>query len=578
MARRSYSLLQAPDYVRRSESEDDEESAASVSSENDSISTSDEDYHPVPDSSSSPSENDTKTAVEVERLMEETVGEAADAGAPGAEWMSRSGNIEWFPTAEETMRYNPVPTGITPGPTLYAVTRISTLRSAFDLFVTEEIIQLLCTHTNLHGRRKCENWRDVDDVEMRAYIGLLILAGVYRSRHEASRGLWADKTGRAIFRATMPHYRYAQISANIRFDDKLARPRCFRNDKLAAFRVLWEKWVARLPLLFNPGVDVCVDEQMVGFKGRCGFRQYMPKKPAKYGIKIWVICDVATSYAWKMEIYTGKSGSSREVNQGMRVVLQLTEGLKGHTVTCDNFFTSFSLAEELLRRKVALVGTIRGNKPELPPQLVQLRQRKILSSLFAFTKTTMAVSYMPKQGKNVLLLSTKHREPAVSDGEKKKPAAILDYNKCKGGVDNLDKVVGTYSCRRKTSRWPLTLFYNLLDISAYNGFVLWKAVNPEWESTKTHKRRVFLEELGYMLVTPEIARRPCAPRSKAAAAIVAEIQQSESETESDPKPINKTRKRCELCINRRRTATTCSSCEKSVCKDHSAVVCVSCLP
>lgn len=190
----------------------------------------------------------------------------------------------------------------------------------------------------------------------------------------------------------------------------------------------------------------------------------------------------------------------------------------------------------------------------------------------------MAVSYMPKRGKNVLLLSTKHREPAVSDGEKKKPAAILDYNRCKGGVDNLDKVVGTYSCRRKTSRWPLALFYNLLDVSAYNAFVLWKAVNPEWESTKTHKRRVFLEELGHMLVTPEIARRPCAPRSKAAAAIVAEIQQSESESEYDPQPINKMRKRCELCINRRRTATTCSSCGKSVCKDHSAVVCVSCLP
>ncbi|KAL3997113.1 hypothetical protein ACER0C_009769 [Sarotherodon galilaeus] len=553
MARRSYSLLQALDYVMRSESEDDEESSASeeeasssVSSENDSITTSDEDYHPVPDSSSSASENDTETAVEAERLMAEKVGEAAEAGAPVAEWMSRSGNIEWFPTAEETMRYNPVPTSITPGPTLYAVARISTLRSAFDLFVTEEIIQLLCTHTNLHGRRK-------------SYIGILILAGVYRSRDETTRGLWADKTGRAIFRATMPLYRYAQISANIRFDDKLTRPGRFSSDKLAAFRVLWEKWVARLPLLFNPGVDVRVDEQLVAFKA----------SPAKYGIKIWVTCDVATSYAWKMEIYTGKSpGSSREVNQGMRVVLQLTEGLQGHTVTCDNFFTSFSLAEELLRRKLALVGTIRRNKPELPPQLVQLRQRKILSSLFAFTKTTMAVSYMPKRGKNVLLLSTKHREPAVSDGEKKKPAAILDYNRCKGGVDNLDKVVGTYSCRRKTSRWPLALFYNLLDVSAYNAFVLWKAVHPEWESTKTYQRRVFLEELGHMLVTPEIARRPCAPRSKAAAAIVAEIQQSESESE----------KRCELCINRRRMATTCSSCGKSVCKDHSAVVCVSCHP
>lgn len=93
--------------------------------------------------------------------------------------------------------------------------------------------------------------------------------------------------------------------------------------------------------------------------------------------------------------------------------------------------------------KMALVGTIRKNKPELPPQLLDTRQRALLSSLFAFTKTHTAVSYVPKRGKNVLLLSTKHREPAVSDTEKKKPVIIIDYNRCKGGVDNLDKVCAT---------------------------------------------------------------------------------------------------------------------------------------
>lgn len=464
-------MLQARDYVMRSESEDDtdeekssapEEETSSTqdentsSSEDDSVTTDDEEYQPVQDSSSSGSEDDTDTAVEAKQLMADTAGAVAETQEQAGEWMSHNGKIMWLPTAEETLRYNPVPTGITPGPTLYAIARISSLRSAFDLFLTEEIIQLLCTHTNLHGRRRCEDWRDVDEVEMRAYIGILILAGVYRSRHEATRSMWEEKTGRAIFRATMPLYRYAQISANLRFDDRLTRPGRFRDDRLAAFRTLWEMWVSRLPLLFNPGIDVCVDEQLVAFRGRCGFRQYMPNKPAKYGIKIWVTCDVATSYAWRMQIYTGKPpGSSREVNQGMRVTLQLTEGLQGHTVTCDNFFTSFALAEELLRRKLALVGTIRKNKPELPPQLLQLRQREILSSVFAFTKTAMAVSYMPKRGKNVLLLSTKHREPAVSDGENRKPAVILDYNRCKSGVDTLDKVLGTYSCRRKTSRWPL---------------------------------------------------------------------------------------------------------------------------
>ncbi len=115
------------------------------------------------------------------------------------------------------------------------------------------------------------------------------------------------------------------------------------------------------------------------------------------------------------------------------------EVLQGNTVTCEKNFTSYALAEELLKRKTALVCTNRMNKPELPPQLQQTKQRALLSSLFAFKKTHTAVSYVPKHGKNVLLLSTKHREPAVSDTEKKKPVIITDHNHCKG-VDNLDKV------------------------------------------------------------------------------------------------------------------------------------------
>ncbi|KRY18383.1 hypothetical protein T12_5157 [Trichinella patagoniensis] len=52
----------------------------------------------------------------------------------------------------------------------------------------------------------------------------------------------------------------------------------------------------------------------------------MPKKPAKYGIKFWVACCSKSSYAWNMQIYTGKpSSGTREKNQGMRVVLDMSQ-------------------------------------------------------------------------------------------------------------------------------------------------------------------------------------------------------------------------------------------------------------
>ncbi|KAL1232359.1 PiggyBac transposable element-derived protein [Trichinella spiralis] len=118
--------------------------------------------------------------------------------------------------------------------------------------------------------------------------------------------------------------------------------------------------------MYNPSENVAVDERLYPFKNRCQFKQYMPKKPAKYGNKFWVACCSKSSYAWNMQIYTGKpSSGTREKNQGMRVVLDMVKGLKGHNVTCDNFFTSYALGVELKKKNLTLVGTVKKNKPEL---------------------------------------------------------------------------------------------------------------------------------------------------------------------------------------------------------------------
>ena len=39
-------------------------------------------------------------------------------------------------------------------------------------------------------------------------------------------------------------------------------------DKLAAIREVGDKWVERLPYLYNPGPEVTVDEQLVPFRGK----------------------------------------------------------------------------------------------------------------------------------------------------------------------------------------------------------------------------------------------------------------------------------------------------------------------
>lgn len=49
-----------------------------------------------------------------------------------------------------------------------------------------------------------------------------------------------------------------------------------------------------------------IDEELVAFRGRCAFRQYIPSKQAKYGLKIYTLVDAKTFYTMHLEIYCGK--------------------------------------------------------------------------------------------------------------------------------------------------------------------------------------------------------------------------------------------------------------------------------
>ena len=92
----------------------------------------------------------------------------------------------------------------------------------------------------------------------------------------------------------------------MRFDDKATRAVPRLNDKLAAFRKKWDMFVEICKSMYLVGTAVCIDEQLLSFRGRCAFRQYMPKKLSKYEIKIWMMCGFATKYMMNGKVYLGK--------------------------------------------------------------------------------------------------------------------------------------------------------------------------------------------------------------------------------------------------------------------------------
>lgn len=82
---------------------------------------------------------------------------------------------------------------------------------------------------------------------------------------------------------------------------------------------------------------------------------------------------------WNMQLYTGKpDGGAAERNQGKRVVLEMSQGLSSHNITCNNCFMSYNLGQKLLKRKLTMVGTIWKNRTELPPEVLTVKKRPTL--------------------------------------------------------------------------------------------------------------------------------------------------------------------------------------------------------
>ena len=101
------------------------------------------------------------------------------------------------------------------------------------------------------------------------------------------------------------------------------------------------------------------------------------------------------------------------------------------------------------------------------------KERVIYSFNFAFSNEATVCSYVHKKYKAVIMLSSIQMSPVIkSNKETAKPKIILYYNKTKSGVDNIDKLLAKYTVKRRTNRWPLALFYNIIDIAALAAYFI----------------------------------------------------------------------------------------------------------
>lgn len=337
-------------------------------------------------------------------------------------------------------------------------TRKSNPIEVFKTIISPNVVAIIVEETNRHAARSncadAENWVPTTDVEIYAFFGIVLYAGLYNANKEPIKELWANNH-LPLFKATMSKNRFASIISHIRFDDGLTRGERLKTSKSAAIDAIWNIVMANLEEAYNPHQNLTVDEQLFSYHGRTRFTQYIPSKPGKYGIKVWWLCDAKTHYPLKGEIYTGKlDGAARAQNVGEGVVLSLAKKYyyTGRTIYADNFFSSLNLANTLITKCLAYVGTVRSNKRFIPDELRLDRRnrREQNSSLFCtYDRKVVLVSYAAKRNRYVHMMSTVHYDEYCDESSSSaKPQAILDYNVNKAGVDTMDNMLKTYTSKR----------------------------------------------------------------------------------------------------------------------------------
>ncbi|PAA63784.1 hypothetical protein BOX15_Mlig026241g1 [Macrostomum lignano] len=243
-----------------------------------------------------------------------------------------------------------------------------------------------------------------------------------------------------------------------------------------------------------PRQRLSIDETLVLYKGRVAFKQYIPSKRSKYGIKLYCLCETESSYLWNFVIHTspevnqqfGERLGCQGLSMSERVVAELCRGLLhlGHHVFTDSWFTSRRLADWMLQHDTLLTGTVRKDRG-IPADLQAVNIHPT-SSAFACSGDLLACKFVDRKQsgtKTLYLLDTAGKAECIQVQRNRrggamqvvqKPASVLAYSSSMGGIDHLDASMHPYLANRKSMRWFHKLGFHLLAILVRNSWVIYR--------------------------------------------------------------------------------------------------------
>ncbi|XP_035825850.1 piggyBac transposable element-derived protein 4-like [Aplysia californica] len=319
---------------------------------------------------------------------------------------------------------------------------------------------------------------------MRTFIGILLLMGLLKKPDINSYWCRDPLFTTPVFSAAMPRDRFLLLlkfwhlnnntdmpAADAPWRDRLFKPRPVLTHLLQHFQAA-----------FEPGQDTAIDESLLLWKGRLLFKQYIPLKRARFGIKSFMLCD-SSGYTYRFRVYTGKDENTEAMNEVLpegcasmgcsaKEVVHLMLPLlnKGHKLFVDNWYSSVDLFSFLHSKGTSCCGTLRANRAPLCLRQLQIPKGRTESCV---SEPLLAQKFVDKR--DVYMLTTCH--PPQGTGEK--PPAIVEYNQKMGAVDRHDQMLQPYDATRKSLKWYKKLCIRFIQIGLLNAFILYQKAGNE---------------------------------------------------------------------------------------------------
>ncbi|CAI6355190.1 unnamed protein product [Macrosiphum euphorbiae] len=249
----------------------------------------------------------------------------------------------------------------------------------FSEYFDDDVFENMAYHTNLYAVQKgVTRFKPTDMYEMKRLIGIHIIMG--NLKYPRVRLYWQKHFEVNLVTQNMTRDRFFSLRNNLHIIDNNEIPNGNKGKfiKVRPLYTVLQKKCNSLPMERN----LCVDEQMVPFKGQLSIKQYIKGKPIKWGVKVFLLCgESGTIYNILpfQGYYECDQDLIKHVGSGATVVLYLTQNVKPnrHFLFFDNFFSSFGLFERLQQLQIYAAGTIRTNWFANPPLLSDKEMRKL---------------------------------------------------------------------------------------------------------------------------------------------------------------------------------------------------------